>query len=125
MKVRVGVEHPFEPWQILGESADVRADECHVEAARDEGLEGVGQGVERWEPRSIAEPPVRVLEEFLQALVVLVERLEEREGIAGVDHHRDAGVGACIPDGIEPRVVGQDQLAARGRAGAGRGPSRP
>ena len=56
----------------------MRADPRDVGAARDQRLERIEDPVERREPLAIAEPPVRVLEQLLQPLVPLVQRLEER-----------------------------------------------
>ena len=55
--------------------------------------------------------PVRVGLELLDAFVVFVERLEERDRVRDVDGHRDAEFGGRGPERVEPRVVDRDETA--------------
>ena len=85
----------------------------------DEAPERPEQRVERRETRSVAhldgprrpEVPVRVRVQLLPALVVRIERLEERDRVGDVDDDREAQVGGGRPERVEPRVVDVDEAA--------------
>ncbi len=110
VEVRVGGEHPVHPGQVLGRAADVGADEGRGRRPRHRGFERGQQPVERRLPGP-AEPPVGMLEQLLEPLVVPVEGLEEGERVARVDEHRQAELPGRGEHLGQTRVVGQDAPA--------------
>ena len=68
------------------------------------------QRLERREVRRRA-PPLGMHLQLEPALVLLVDRLEKRRGLAGVDQHRNVEARARRPHRIELGVVNRDALA--------------
>ena len=110
IQVRVRVEHPGDPRQVLGEARNVGADEHRRRVLRHEGLEGPDDPVEWWERARVAEVPVGIREQLLQPLVRLIERPEEGNGVGDVDRHGDAEPGRRLPERSEAAVVGHHHV---------------
>ena len=103
------------PTQIFCSARDVRADEGGPRVARHQPLERPQEIVEPREPRAVAEPPVGMFEQFFDALVAFVHRVEERERVTGVDQHGNLHVGGRLPQGRQPGVVGAINAPASSR----------
>ena len=124
VEVRVLVHHPAHPGEIFRVAAGVHGDERRRGVRGHDGLERRHQAVE---PRvlGVTERPVGAGQQFFEALVALVNRVEEGHRVGGVDGDRDAEPTRGVPQRAQPRVVGQDQTAAGVADAAGRGPSTP
>ena len=57
------------------------------------------------------ETPVRMCGQFLVTLVLCIDRIEERSGIGGVKHDRQAKLATFRKDRREPLVIDAQQLA--------------
>ncbi len=98
--------------EILGVAAHVRGDERRARMRRDERLERGHEPVEGGEPGA-GERPLGVHAELLEPLVAVVDRVEERDRVGGVDEHRQSEHAGLVEQRAQPRVVGQQQLAGR------------
>jgi len=77
------------------------------------GRDGLERRYQAVEPGvlGVMERPVGAGQQFLEALVALVNRIEERHGVGGVDGDRDAEPARGVPQRVQPRVIGQDHPA--------------
>ena len=109
--VRVALQRPVDPIDVLRVVREVNADEGGVAVAGDDAIESFEQ-LQPWRVDiGIAEPPVAMILEFLPALVRLVEGQPERLGVADVDGDGHPQFPAAPPDGIQFRIVDLEQPA--------------
>jgi hypothetical protein len=110
VEVRVRLHHRAHPGEIFRVTAGVHGDEGGRGMRGHDGLERRHQAVE---PRvlGVTERPVGAGQQFFDALVALVDRVEEGHRVGGMDGDGDTDPACGVPQRAQPRVVGQDQPA--------------
>src|SRR2546430_2343738 len=102
----------FDEVQVLRPAAKMQGNERRMRML---GEHSIALGDQLWQGGELlaVEAPIRMLDEFLVALVTSVDRMKERLGVGHMNKNGDAKPPAFFPCRIEARVGYEDELAGR------------
>ena len=87
VEIRIGCQHASNPAEVFGIAPDMGADEGDAGIGRNAGLQRSQKAFEAGKFGAV-KVPVRIFDQFLDPLVVGVERLEEGRRISDVHQNR-------------------------------------